>query len=143
MSFSKGLQMDCYTEDITIKMEPPLEISDSESESESGSETHAVKQNSIGNIPKTFQSPGMVIGTTTYSNTSLNINMEKEPTVFSNASGAESTFVGRESRGNLTWEQTRFIDFMSSHILQLSLPLQNEFLDGVMGLYLEISKRNH
>lgn len=120
-----------HTEDVAIKMEPPLEISDSESEAESVSEVHTVEQNDaqdIGNIHETIERSEMAIGTTTY-NTSMNINIEKD--------------VGRESRENLTWEQARFIDFMSSHILQLSLPLQNEFLDGVMGLYLEISKRNH
>lgn len=138
--------MDCHTEDVTIKMEPPLEISDSGSETEPGSEAdHAVMQtNSDGreHIANTsFERSGLATGTTTY-NTSMNINMEKSFPVFGNVIES-TTFAGGESRGNLTWEQARFIDFMSSHILQLAPPLQNEFLDGVMGLYLEISKRNH
>lgn len=133
--------MDCHTEDVTIKMEPPLEISDSDSDTESGSETLPVIQNNsycrkrLESIHESSESPGMVIETTTY-NTSMYMNMEKDTSVFGN-------FVGGEPGRNLTWEQARFIDFMSSHILQLSMPLQNEFLDGVMGLYLEISKRNH
>lgn len=123
--------MDYHSEDITIKMEPPLEISDSSSETESESEAPVVIQNishsrkQRGSMPATFERSELVIGTSTYNTTVV-----------------ESNFVGRESRENVTWEQARFIDFMSSHILQLSPALQNEFLDGVMGLYLEIAKRN-
>lgn len=88
-----------------------------------------------------FQNPQIPSTMLTY----MNVKVEKDPLEFGNRSAAviENTSVGREPGRNLTWEQARFIEFMSSHILQLSLPLQSEFLDGVMGLYLEIAKRNH
>lgn len=91
-----------------------------------------------------LKNPEIPATTLTY-NTYMNIKVENDPLECGNGSPAvtENTFVAREPGRNLTWKQARFIEFMSSHILQLSLPLQNEFLNGVMGLYLEIAKRNY
>lgn len=91
--------------------------------------------------------PGQDIPSTTVTsyNTNMNIKVENDPPECAIGSVAviENTFGGREPVRNLSWKQARFIEFMSSHILQFSLPLQNEFMDGVTELYLEIAKRNH
>lgn len=95
---------------------------------------NAVLQLSNPKIPSTAH---------TYS-TLMNIKLEKDPLEcgIESAAVTQNAFFAREPGKSLTWKQARFIEFMSSHILQFSLPLQNEFLEGVMGLYLEIDKRN-